>query len=66
LESPFEIEDYARAYLGDNRNTLSFVKKFLLERSKYVNMSKQKNNLDDDLLAPARAKSFDKMKPAKK
>lgn len=54
IESPFEIDDYIKQYLGDSRESNDFLKMFL-ERRLHCRKSTKKNSNDDDLCAPAKA-----------
>ncbi|KAL7024674.1 hypothetical protein ACKWTF_013159 [Chironomus riparius] len=54
LESPFEIEDYVKMYLGDTIECHLFTRKFLERRSLYRKATK-KVEVDDDLCAPPKA-----------
>ncbi|KAI1285346.1 hypothetical protein HDE_11874 [Halotydeus destructor] len=44
LESPFEVNDYVRSYLGENKDSRDFAKQFLEKRSFYRNKSKQQSS----------------------
>ncbi|XP_070509408.1 GRB10-interacting GYF protein 2-like [Chironomus tepperi] len=54
LESPYEIEDYVKMYLGDTIESHMFIRKFLERRSLYRKATK-KVEIDDDLCAPPKA-----------
>lgn len=54
LESPFEIEDYVKMYLGDSIENTLFTRKFLERRSLYRKATKIVE-IDDDLCAPPKA-----------
>uniref|UniRef100_A0A182VY41 GYF domain-containing protein n=1 Tax=Anopheles minimus TaxID=112268 RepID=A0A182VY41_9DIPT len=55
IESPFEVKDYIRLYLGENKECSEFAKQFLERRSKYKNQQRQKNAHIDDMCKPAPA-----------
>jgi PERQ amino acid-rich with GYF domain-containing protein len=54
IESPFEIEDYIKAYLGDTKSSNDFLKNYLNYRSNYRKIKNPKPQADD-LCAPAKA-----------
>ena len=41
IESPYEVNDYVRSYLGENKDSRDFAKHFLEKRSFYRNKAKQ-------------------------
>lgn len=41
VESPYEVHDYVRSYLGEGKDAIEFGKQFLERRSKYKNHLKQ-------------------------
>ncbi|XP_055585419.1 GIGYF family protein Gyf [Uranotaenia lowii] len=55
IESPFEVKDYIRLYLGETKECSEFAKQFLERRSKYKNQMRQKNAHIDDMCKPAPA-----------
>ncbi|EDS31257.1 conserved hypothetical protein [Culex quinquefasciatus] len=55
IESPFEVKDYIRLYLGETKDCAEFAKQFLERRSKYKNQMRQKNAHIDDMCKPAPA-----------
>ncbi|KXJ76180.1 hypothetical protein RP20_CCG010226 [Aedes albopictus] len=55
IESPFEVKDYIRLYLGETKECAEFAKQFLERRSKYKNQMRQKNAHIDDMCKPAPA-----------
>ncbi|KAI8118474.1 GIGYF family protein [Lucilia cuprina] len=55
LESPYEVKDYIRMYLGESKEYIDFAKQFLERRSKYKNLQRAQNAHDDDLCKPAQA-----------
>lgn len=46
IESPYEVTEYVKCYLGDGKEAQEFAKQFLERRSRW--MSSQKNAGDDD------------------
>ncbi|KAM7341295.1 GIGYF family protein Gyf isoform 2-T3 [Cochliomyia hominivorax] len=55
LESPYEVKDYIRMYLGESKEYIDFAKQFLERRSKYKSLQRAQNAHDDDLCKPALA-----------
>lgn len=55
LESPYEVKDYIRMYLGESKEYIDFAKQFLERRSKYKNLQRAQNAHNDDLCKPAQA-----------
>ncbi|XP_004520931.1 GIGYF family protein CG11148 isoform X2 [Ceratitis capitata] len=55
LESPYEVKDYIRMYLGENKESTDFGKQFLERRSKYKNLQRAQNAHNDDMCKPAPA-----------
>src|SRR5262249_53335667 len=53
VESPFEVNDYVRSYLGDTREARDFCRDFVERRSRWKNSRKEKD--DDSLCRPASA-----------
>lgn len=45
LESPFDVNDYVRSYLGENKESREFAKNFLEKRSYYRNQGKKKEEV---------------------
>jgi len=41
IESPYEVNDYVRSYLGENKDSRDFAKHFLEKRSFYRNKAKE-------------------------
>ena len=35
VESPYEIQDYVKSYVGETKEALTFAKQFVERRSKY-------------------------------
>lgn len=54
VESPYEVHDYIRSYLGDSKEVKEFAKQYLERRSKARNAQKEKQD-EDNILAPAPA-----------
>lgn len=54
VESPYEVHDYIRSYLGDGKEVKEFAKQYLERRSRARNAHKERQ-VDDDILAPAPA-----------
>uniref|UniRef100_A0A182FPR5 GYF domain-containing protein n=1 Tax=Anopheles albimanus TaxID=7167 RepID=A0A182FPR5_ANOAL len=55
IESPYEVKDYIRLYLGETKECSEFSKQYLERRSKYKNQQRQKNAHIDDMCKPAPA-----------
>jgi PERQ amino acid-rich with GYF domain-containing protein len=58
VESPFEVNDYIRSYLGDGRDAREFGKEFLERRSRWKNAKNQDKDgggFEDNLCRPAYA-----------
>jgi len=56
VESPFEVGDYVRSYLGDGKEARDFSREFLERRSKWKNSRKDGGgSLEDNLCRPASA-----------
>ncbi|XP_058056033.1 GIGYF family protein Gyf [Anopheles bellator] len=55
IESPYEVKEYIRVYLGETKECSEFSKQFLERRSKYKNQQRQKNAHIDDMCKPAPA-----------
>lgn len=55
VDSPYEVHDYIRSYLGDTREVKDFAKNYLERRSQVNNATRQKSVAHDDILAPAPA-----------
>ena len=54
VESPYEVHDYIRSYLGDSKEVKEFARQYLERRSRARNAYKEKKG-EDDILAPAPA-----------
>merc|ERR1719370_1837698 len=56
IESPYEVNDYVKNYIGEGKGPKNFAKEYLERRSKYKNSLKGNNqNFEDELLTPAQA-----------
>ncbi|XP_054709856.1 GRB10-interacting GYF protein 2-like [Uloborus diversus] len=55
IESPYEVYDYVKSYLGEGKEPREFAKQFLERRSKYRNQAKQSVSEDNTLWGPAPA-----------
>lgn len=44
MESPFEINDYVRSYLGESKDTKEFAKQFIEKRSYFKNQAKRQES----------------------
>ena len=55
IESPFEVKDYIKMYLGETKECAEFGKQFLERRSKYKNQLRAANAHIDDMCQPAPA-----------
>ncbi|KAG5667580.1 hypothetical protein PVAND_015557 [Polypedilum vanderplanki] len=55
IESPFEIKDYIKMYLGETKECTEFAKQFLERRSKQRNQQRLQNAHIDDMCSPAPA-----------
>lgn len=55
IESPYEVKDYIRIYLGETKECTEFAKQFLERRSKYKNQQRAQNAHIDDMCSPAPA-----------
>lgn len=54
VDSPYEVKDYVKLYLGEGKDAQEFAKQFLERRSRW--RSAQKANIgEDDMNAPAQA-----------
>lgn len=43
IESPFDVNDYVRSYLGETKDSRDFAKQFLEKRSFYRNKAKKQS-----------------------
>lgn len=56
VESPYEVGDYIRTYLGDGKKARVFSREFLERRSRWKNARKDgEGSFEDNLCQPARA-----------
>jgi len=55
VESPYEVNDYVKNYIGDGKGPKNFAKEYVERRSKWRNALKSKKRFEDDLLTPAAA-----------
>merc|ERR1711997_800149 len=55
IESPYEVNDYVKSYIGDGKGPKNFSKEYVERRSKWRNALKSKKRFEDDLLTPAAA-----------
>lgn len=58
VESPYEVSDYVRSYLGDGREAREFSREFLERRSRWKNARKGRDDgeaSEDNLCRPASA-----------
>lgn len=55
IESPYEVKDYIKGYLGESRECAEFAKQFLERRSKYKNQQRAQYAHIDDMCSPAPA-----------
>ncbi|KAI4494245.1 hypothetical protein M0802_009114 [Mischocyttarus mexicanus] len=54
IESPYEVKEYVRVYLGDNKQSTEFAKQFLEKRSKWRSSQRPQAQVDN-LFKPAPA-----------
>jgi PERQ amino acid-rich with GYF domain-containing protein len=54
IESPYEVKDYVRLYLGDGKEVQEFARQFLERRSKWRS-AQRAAHLEDDMCVPAPA-----------
>ncbi|KAH9512316.1 hypothetical protein Btru_039154 [Bulinus truncatus] len=56
VESPDEVQDYIKTYLGDNKESKDFAKKFIEKRNKFRNQARLvKQQEEDSIWGPAPA-----------
>lgn len=58
VESPYEVSDYVRSYLGDGREAREFSREFLERRSRWKNARRGRDDgegFEDNLCRPASA-----------
>ncbi|GAB6018636.1 hypothetical protein CHUAL_000317 [Chamberlinius hualienensis] len=54
VESPYEVHDYVRQYLGEGKEVHNFTRQFLENRSKFRNQARNKE-VEENMWGPARA-----------
>ncbi|ESP03518.1 hypothetical protein LOTGIDRAFT_171304 [Lottia gigantea] len=65
VESPYEVHDYVRSYLGETKAVNDFSKMYLEKRSQYKNKKRQeKRQQEDSIWGPAPAINPKERKPA--
>lgn len=57
IESPYEVYDYVKSYIGDGKQERKFAEEYLEKRSVWKNSKKKKKISEDDLTTPAAALS---------
>jgi len=56
IESPYEVHDYVKSYIGEGKAPKKFANEYLERRSRWKNSQKNQGKYyDDDLLTPATA-----------
>lgn len=55
IESPYDVKDYIRSYLGESKEANEFTKQYLERRSKLKNEQRALKSHIDDMCAPAPA-----------
>ncbi|XP_041377891.1 GRB10-interacting GYF protein 2-like isoform X2 [Gigantopelta aegis] len=56
VESPYEVHDYVKSYLGESKQTSDFARQFLEKRSHYKNKARlEKQQEEDSIWGPAPA-----------
>lgn len=50
LESPFDVNDYVKSYLGETRDAREFAKHFLEKRSYYRNQERKQEQVSHFLI----------------
>jgi len=56
VESPFEVQDYVRSYLGEGKEAKEFAKQFLEQRSKWRQSQRNVQQYEEDnMCIPAKA-----------
>lgn len=56
VESPYEVHDYVRVYVGESKGAQDFAKQFLEKRSQSRNKARQ--TVEDSIWGPAPARDF--------
>lgn len=46
IESPFDVNDYVKSYLGESKESRDFAKQFLEKRSFYRNKAKKQSEVN--------------------
>ncbi|XP_033763127.1 GRB10-interacting GYF protein 2-like [Pecten maximus] len=65
VDSPYEVHDYVRSYLGENKAAIDFAKQFLEKRSQNRNKSRQQQHQpEDSIWGPAPARDFRQSQPS--
>lgn len=65
VDSPYEVHDYVRSYLGENKAAIEFAKQFLERRSQNRNKSRQQQQQpEDSIWGPAPARDFRQSQPS--
>ncbi|XP_060073725.1 GRB10-interacting GYF protein 2-like isoform X2 [Ylistrum balloti] len=65
VDSPYEVHDYVRSYLGENKASIDFAKQFLERRSQNRNKSRQQQHQpEDSIWGPAPARDFRQSQPS--
>lgn len=57
IESPYEVHDYVKSYVGDGKPQKKFAMEYLERRSRWKNALKSGGKYEDDLTTPALALS---------
>jgi len=57
IESPYEVHDYVKSYIGEGKAEKKFATQYLERRSKWKNAKRSGKKHDDDLTTPAVALS---------
>merc|ERR1712029_167444 len=55
IESPYEVNDYVKSYVGEGKGPKNFAKEYMERRSRWKNSMRQAQRPEDDLLPPAHA-----------
>ncbi len=56
MESPFEVQEYVRLYLGEGKDAKEFAKQFLDQRSRWRQMQRNVQQYEEDnMCIPAKA-----------
>lgn len=57
IESPYEVHDYVKSYVGDGKPEKKFAVEYLEKRSQWKNAKRRGSKYEDDLTTPAHALS---------